>query len=461
MDFMSRVARMDPGKLAARPEVRALWGKSLLWSLAHRRSFKCFLGSPRPSDGFFDYREVKEPLPLSEVELALLCWAGAGTNGLIRNDVTFAQDACTHPWFEGRVYPSACNVWYVHLLLATDEGVFLYRPHVPTRIVEIETQEDMEVIFQAFKDCLVQLSHKPLWQTEQELAGESSHRPKAAKTSHGGEAMFQPGGVYFFPLVDVTVEMINIYFMLHGLGTELIDDATGDSAGVSHWVDKGLLNQKKLPLSTFEVGMIQILTAHQYYIHQNLQLCATAMGLGAYVTGGGYASLMMLHEAMNRSGTGFRFGADHKGEFYPVGIDGVIETHLPPYMSMDQAVQDVWDMKFGPGYGRYDPAVKEGQAVMYPGFDRRPRQVHRPFKEPEKYTKAAWAEPMETLEIAKDVANYIYKTYRRFPKSFNPLLCESFVQVSHLDLDFYDQYLKEGSTWEEQREHIRLWHGVE
>ena len=170
---------------------------------------------------------------------------------------------------------------------------------------------------------------------------------------------------------------------------------------------------------------------------------------------------MMLNEAMTQGGNGFRFNTDTSGLAYPVGVDGYIEAHMPPYMDMEEAVQDVWEMKFGPGYGRYDPRVKEGQAVMYPGFDSRGREVHRPFKEPEKYTKAAWQEPEETLGIAKSLAGYIYDTYGRFPRSFNPLLCENFVQVSHIDLDFYDQYMIEGSTWTEQREHIKTWHGEE
>ena len=127
MTFIEKVKNMNPREIASRPEVKALWGKSLFWSLAHRRSFKYALGAQMPKDDFFDYKSDKEPVPLTEVELALLCWAGAGTNGLIRNDVSFAQNACTHPWFEGRVYPSACNVWYAHLIFANDDGVFLYQ----------------------------------------------------------------------------------------------------------------------------------------------------------------------------------------------------------------------------------------------------------------------------------------------------------------------------------------------
>lgn len=457
MTFLDRIKRMDPKELAERPEVCSFWEKSLCWTLSHRRAFKCFLGSKLPKDEFFDCQTEREPVPLSEVELALLCWSGAGTSGLIRNDRTFVQNACTHPWFEGRVYPSACNIWYAHLIFANDEGIFLYRPHVPTRIVEVDVKEDIEIIFRAFKEGIVKLSSEQLWRTESAIV-ERTEKPKTAKTTFGTERMFQPGVTYFFPLVDITVELINIYMMLYSTGTQLFDDETRTPAGVQEWIDKGHLGGKKVPLSLYETGVFQTLIAHQYYIHQNLQLCATAMGLGGYVTGGGYDSLIVLHETLKKGGYGIRFETDKKGYPYPAGIDGVIETHMPPYMSMDEAVQNIWDMKFKGYYGRYSSEVKEGDGVIYPGFDNRPRAVYRPFKEPERYTKAAWIDPQQTIEVAKCVANYIYDTYGRFPKLFNPILCENFVQVSHIDTEFYERYYLEGSTWQEQREHMLIWH---
>ena len=457
LTFLHRVEQMDPKELSKRPEVRSFWEKGLGWTLAHRRAFKCFRGSSLPKDPFFEQLIETEPLPLSEVELALLCWGGAGTNGLIRNDRAFAQNACTHPWFEGRVYSSACNVWYVHLIFATDEGVFLYRPHVPTRMVEIKTKKDIEVVFRAFKEGVLKLSDEPLWRAETALA-ERTRRVKTVKTSFGTEKLFQPGVTYFFPLVDITVELINIYLMLYSTGTELVDDETGASAGVQEWVEKGSLGAKRVPLSLYETGVFQTLIAHPYYIHQNLQLCAAAMGLGGYVTGGGYDSLMILHESLQEGGHGFRFEKDRRGYSYPVGIDGLIEAHMPPYLSMDEAVQDVWDMKFKTNYGRYSPGVREGDEVVYRGYGKQSRAVHRPFKEPEKYTAAAWIDPEETVQVARCVANYIYQTYGRFPKLFNPLLCENFVQVSHISTEFYRRYYQEDATWKEQREHLDVWH---
>jgi len=365
--------------------------------------------------------------------------------------MTFSMNVTTHPWFEGRVYPSSCNVWYAHLLFANDDGIFLYRPHVPTKPVEIETQEDMQVIFKAFKEGVIQLTDKPMRVTDD--------LPITLKPQNvGKEFMFQPGVTTFFVLVDVTVQMINLYQLVQFHGIQIIDEEAGRPAGIQKWIDNGYLGEKKLPLRVVEVGRLLSCNAHGYMIHQNLNLCTAAMGLGGNVTAGGYISLMLMNDTLAKSGRGFRFAVDKSDNSYPVGIDGIIETHCPPYMSMDDAVEDVWAMKFKPGYGRYSPEIKEGNKVIYRGFDPEPREVYRPFKNAEKYNVAATPKSSEGLQIAKDIANYIYDTYGRFPKLYNPIVCEHVTQVQHIDTDFYDQYLLDGSTWQEQREHLRIWH---
>jgi len=62
------------------------------------------------------------------------------------------------------------------------------------------------------------------------------------------------------------------------------------------------------------------------------------------------------------------------------------------------------------------------------------------------------------MQIAKDITNYIYDAYGRFPKLYNPIVCEYIVQVQHIDVDFYDRYYLERSVWQEQREHLNIWH---
>ena len=73
MALIENIKQMDPKECARRPEVKALWDKGLFWSLSHRRSHRYPRGAKFPQDGFWEYENVKEPVPLNEVELALLC----------------------------------------------------------------------------------------------------------------------------------------------------------------------------------------------------------------------------------------------------------------------------------------------------------------------------------------------------------------------------------------------------
>lgn len=456
MTLTERIEKMEPRECASRPEVKALWDKGLLWSLAHRRSFKYPRGVEFPKDGFYEYKNVKEPVPLTEVELALLCWAGVGTNGLIRNDVSFFQYAVMHQSFEGRTTPVGDNLWFRYLIFSNDDGIFFYKPHVPTKVVEIETQEDMEIIFRAFKEGIIQLSDQPIRVNENSRA---VMLPNSYFT-------FKPGTTAFFPIAETSIREINYILMAaHDDRREdrkiLIDDQTGKPAGVQKWIDNGYLKGAlPIPLSMFEAIVTGSAAASAAFSIQNIQLCAAAMGLGGYPYSGINMPILMGGTPVMR-GLGFRFVSDSRGFPYSVGIDGVFGAHIPPYMSIDEAVDDLHNMKFGPN-GRYAPEVKEGDRAMYPGFDPEPRAVHRPFKDPDKYTRVAQAYDYkpEAIALAKDACNYIYNTYRRLPTIIDPFYCPGVVQVHHIDPDLYDEYMPEGSIWQEQREHLKVWHGL-
>jgi hypothetical protein len=452
---MEKIKKMDPKELAKRTEVKALWDKGLIWSLAHRRSFHYHRGVEMPKDGFYDYQKVKEPIPLTEVELALLCWAGAGTSGLIRNDLSFKQGACTLQSFEARTTPMGCNVWFNHLMFSNDDGIFLYTPHVPIKTVEIETQEDMEVIFRAFKEGIIQLSDQPIRVDKESRAVAAANR----------DSTFKPGTTVFFPIVETTVAMINLFLINFDADRpedryHIVDDMTEKSAGCQKWVDNGYLKGAEvIPLCMFEPIIMGFCFGNSSTMNQNMQLCAAAMGLGGTIVGGVNFMILMGGTPAMR-GLGFRFASDKRGYPYPVGIDGVFEAHMPPCMSMDEAVDDIFNMKWGPD-GRYNPAVKEGDKSMYPGFSLQPRAVYRPFKDPDKYTRAAQAQGVykpEAIQVAKDTCNYIYNTYGRLPRMGDPFVCSATFHVSHIDPDFYDEYTSKGSISEEQRNHLRIWH---
>ncbi len=460
--FMERVQKMDPKEIVKRPEVKALWDKGLFWALSHRRSFKYPRGIPFPKDTFWDYGEVKNIVPVDEVETALLCWAAIGSSGLIRNDLPM-EGSATHHSFEGRVLPSGCNLWYGHLIFNNDDGVFLYRPHVPTRAVEIEEQEDMEIIFRAFKEGITQINDQPI------RIGPGS----PVILGMFDQFLFKPGQVQFFPVMETTLALIN-YMMLEfnmsdpKLRNRHIDDQTGKLMCAQHWVDDGYLQGFPIPLNMLEVGTMTNAGAIGGIMNHNMQLVATAMGLGTYV----YSSInrvVVMGGTPFIRGLGFRFASDKKGYMYPVGIDGLFGAHLPPNFTLEEAIDDYCNMKWGP-QGRYMPQIKESDEVMYPAFDPKPRAVHRPFKDNERYIEmhnkpyrpgASGPYKEEAKQIAKEELHYIYDTYGRIPRNVDPYVIPYVCQAQHIDVELYDRYYKEGAVWQEQREHLKLWHGLD
>ena len=50
-----------------------------------------------------------------------------------------------------------------------------------------------------------------------------------------------------------------------------------------------------------------------------------------------------------------------------------------------------------------------------------------------------------TMQIVRDVANYIYDTYGRFPAFVDPMYMRLVFQAMHIDTEFYDKYYPKGS----------------
>jgi len=447
--LLERVQSWDPHEIAARPAVQQLWDKGLLWSLAHRRSFKYPMGVSIPKDAFFDY-EPREMVPISDEEIAIMCWCAAGSNGIIRNDLSFKQGAVIHPWFEGRVFPSACNVWTTHLVFFNDEGTYRYIPHVPTQPVEIETKDDIWKIFQAFKDGLVQINDQPLRIKEESPLAWKLNTPFILK----------PGTVVFLPVTDLTFEFLNLLFHIYDQEKSIVVDDLGggmEIAGVEKWVKDGTLNGLHTPLSYVETQVPAVVYSAGAFMIQNLCLAQAALGLGGYPLGG-YTTLILFGGTPFLKGLGFQYASDKKGFPYPVGIPGHFHGHLPPFMTIEEAVRDLYEVRFKDDYGRYSPTVKEGQKVMYKGIFPEEREVHRPFKEELEYVQKVMPYSEKTVEIVTATADYLYKKYGRLPALGDPFIAPTMVNISHVDVKFYEKYAKEGSTWQDHYDHFKIWH---
>jgi hypothetical protein len=178
-----------------------------------------------------------------------------------------------------------------------------------------------------------------------------------------------------------------------------------------------------------------------FYISQNIMLAAEAIGLGCIITR--LSAPIVLGGTPLTQGLGFRFETDMDGGLNPIGLDGILEGFCPPYKTMDQAVDDFFDLRYGPNghltaeYTGSTP-VKDWQSVV---------SQARPIR-------------TETRQAAKDVCNYIYSTYGRFPALADTIQLPTMITVHHLDTDFYDHFYPAEAVPENTRNHLSEWHGL-
>ena len=92
-------------------------------SVFDRKSRRVALGMTVESD-VLDYASPYEPVPLSELEEALLVMAGTGLNGLALADLDPARGMSTLVQWTNRTWPSACSNHGTELFWSNDDGLW-------------------------------------------------------------------------------------------------------------------------------------------------------------------------------------------------------------------------------------------------------------------------------------------------------------------------------------------------
>ncbi|MFC2002341.1 hypothetical protein ACFLV4_00070 [Chloroflexota bacterium] len=417
--------------IADRSEVKELFKYPLLQAIAHRRARRFPLGCTLKEEGL-QYTSEQLPLPLNELETAILCWAGNGVTGSITADLAASTGGNLFASWLGRATPYACNVHNVKLFFTNDDGTFVYHPQTATKPLEIESEADWAKIMTQYRESCIKV-----------LDERAEFVPKSLLRSMHWNTN-QPGTTVFIPVVDQTAEYIDYLlgvFDYEGYGYHLFDDMKGQMAGLQGWVDSGKLKGPKVDLSSLELNVLELNLAPAYMMLENIHLVAEAMGLGSVVFGG-YTGKVMLGVAPMSKGLGFHSVTDQDGKSNPVGLDGVFEAYCPPYYrNMDEAVEAFVARKFGSG-GLFS-ADYEGLA---------------PFKD-WKEMQPLYHHPSQTsIDQVKAFCSYVYETYGRFPATLDTMMVVIWLQVHHLDLEFYDKYYPREMVTEVQRHHMGLWH---
>lgn len=416
--------------LRDRKEVRELFEYPLLEAMARRRTRRFPLGCEM-AEGTLAHTSKNPPVPLNDVETAILCWAGAGITGTIAADMPTndVQGSMWTSWI-GRTTPYQCNVHNMKLFFNNDEGLFVYDPKGASKAVEIETEEDWEKIGTYFARDTVKLSDGRF-----EMIPEALVRLVHWNTN-------KPGTTVFMPIIELSEEYLDaVITVFMGEGYKVFDDIKGQCpAGIKKWIDNGTLKGVDAPLSTLEYTLFVGNLAAPFHALQNMQLVAEAMGLGSIIMTG-YIGLIVLQSL------GFRYNEAKEGSgallnLNPVGLDGVFESYQPPYYkTMDDAVDAFIEKKYGSG-GTF--------ASDYSGI--------LPFKDWKKVQPGYPVPSKKVIQIVKDYCNYIFDTFGRFPATFDTIVMPEWLQVHHLEEEFYDKYGLDKLLNETHRKHMELWH---
>jgi hypothetical protein len=415
-----------------KPEVRELFRYPLMEAIARRRSRRFPLGCNLPGQSEIHHASDKEPLGLNELETALLCWSGNGITGSISADLPTSGGNLFSTWL-GRTTPYACNVHNVRLFYTNDNGTFMYHPMNSDRVVEYQDEKDRDKILDAYRGGNVQVTKERV-----EFTPKSLLRAMHWNTN-------QPGTTVFIPVVDQTMEYLDFLlgvFDYEGYGYQLFDERGGDWAGLKELIDGGALKGPKVGLASFEYTLLGLNLSPAYMMLENIHLVAEAMGLGAVVFGG-YTGTVMLGATPFSQGLGFRVEQDKDDKPNPVGLDGVFEAYCPPYYrDMDEAVDAFCETKFGSG-GTFDANC--------------PAKL--PFNERDKVIREYHHPSQKSINMVKDYCRYVYETYGRFPGTYDTKVIPIWLQVHHLDLDFYEKHYPPEIITGAQRTHLNRWHG--
>lgn len=427
--------------MAREAKLEHLLNYPLLGALFGRRARRFGLGMEIPS-GPLAYKSRHAPVPLSELERAVLIAAATGVTGW-NFGVPFGPDrpdehAHYTPRFTGRTGPTAGGFGTPALLFTDDDGLWITntRDVTPERMRAFDAIED-----DAARTVAIARAHtRKLGEVRLDLPAAPPHMLEPNLWMANA-----PGATLFLPVADASEQVIALLAMAIANGNVVMDDAASLPAGkLEPFIRSGLLDgEKRVPLSVLQQMAYEANVSELAFMGHNIVLTMQAMGLGGlYFNGLNRWSILGAFAEKGIRGFGFRFveapGAPLPN---PVGLDGVYEALCPPYFpDMRAAVEAFVARKFGPG-GAYDPAT--------PGPWKRAAEV--------KGGVSRYSE--DFVDCLAEVTQYIHDKHGRFPGTFSTIVLTGFVQAVHIDTEFYDTHFREGAYLDTHAEHMRRWHG--
>jgi hypothetical protein len=422
----------------------------LLSTLRTRRvglGYRCETGEPENFEwssaktvtqpvGPLAHTSTAPPVPLSEVEEALLAWAALGPNGVALADVPVHGGLSSLLSWAGRTIPSSSNDLSVDLFVVNDEGVWRYRPK-PERLdpVEIASPDDYWKVLHWYREDRVQVSDRRPdigWFT----APEGTHNVNAL--GPGQYNLNRPGSTWFLPVGDLGLEWFNMLLSSYEWsGFYLMDPENQKAAGVEDHIRPGFL-EVGFPIPVFDDLVLMLHASQAAAVVQNIRLAAEALGLGAWPVGSYADDLVLGAYPEVATGLGFDFlerdPADNPSATVTcLGRRGVKEPVVvpsPQFPTAADAIRYVRDLRYAPGgHLSRDDNWAERNRGPYTSSTLREVLEHPRAHIPD------WVE-----EAAVTTVEYIVDKYGCCPAWISPVRAKFSAQVHHVDVDFYRRY---------------------
>jgi hypothetical protein len=448
-----------------------LWKASLLDAIANRRSRR-FSAGAHLDGGPLAYQSQMKPVPLTNLEEAILATAAAGINGYVNVDVPFESGPRPESGggnvmaaLSGRVGASADAVHGASLFIINDEGTyFLKRPQNLSKLDigklgDLTKDRQLEEVFLQMR---VKLSDR-----RGAIPREVPHMFPFNKWSTN-----LPGSTYFLPVSDLSGMYINV--LLSGFDEQMalfvVDERNlyqpagvakfGRSKGGALYDDPK--SERYAPLIFLEGVILEFLMAETAFMLHNLSLVEQAMGLGGWThfptmrdvswyeqlgirtstvklsqtLGGGFFKTTLFNLLGRNIDIPYGLGLEHQGEV-------LIKPYTPPYYkNMEEAVLAFIDTKMS----EKDGWLKDSS----PAHPWKEEEGHRIKRAIPKYSDACIAATIALCE-------YCYKRYGRFPPYFGPTRMSLAHQAHVLDLSFYDEFYKPGAYTQTQANFMKVW----
>lgn len=365
-----------------------------------------------------NYNSKEQPIPLSELETAILCFATSGITGVTVEEI---RHLLGHLTVIGRTAASPCASLTLHLFFSNDEGVFYYKTDstdeiIPKKRVRTKILEDRKEILEDYKKNTTKLKDGRI------------DIPRDVIGSAFESMVNLPGTTLFIPIADTTREYINLLFTgLAQFRWQLWDEVKNQPAGVGKWIDDGFLNGNRMTITQYESMLPWLCNLEAGMAMQNLSLAATAMGLGSFMMH--TIDLPTVMRSLNMHFEQLQREPFPQATVNPVGIDGILEGYCPPYRTVEEAVEEIAARKWG-SEGIYGKK----------GYD---------LPQPKIYESI--------VEITKSYCSYVYETYGRIPKYHDAMFIPILAQIHHLDTGFYEKFFPEYLD-QMDKAHMSTWH---